>query len=338
MTNVALANSDIEGDSFTKTHKTYFIEDQSAGSKYAFAFNDTVGLEESGGVNKQDILLVLKGHVRDGYKFNSESPLSEDDPYYNNSPSLEDKVHCLVTVLATDKLSFMPKELISKLRDIRLEASDMGIPQVVLLTRVDEACELVKKDVRNVYTSKYIKQQIEKCSALLGTPMNCILPVKNYHNEPELINDLDELLLKALKHIINFANDYVTACYDRGHKQEYKPHYTEDRSSPGSSYAFAFIDIMRLEESGGVDKRDVDLLLKGHVKHGYQFNHESPLSEGDPYYNSSPCLGDKVHCLVTVAAADKLSLMPQEVISKLTEIQLEARNLGKSWVDEGKSF
>ncbi|XP_036386701.1 interferon-induced protein 44-like [Megalops cyprinoides] len=209
ITNVALADSDIGGDSFTKTHKTYFIEDRSAGSKYAFAFNDTVGLEESGGVNKQDILLVLKGHVKDGYKFNSESPLSEDDPYYNNIPSLEDQVHCLVTVLATDTLSFMPKELIRKLRDIRLEASNMGIPQVVLLTRVDEACELVKKDVRNVYTSKYIKQQIEKCSALLGTPMNCILPVKNYHNEPELINDLDELLLKALKHIINFANDYT---------------------------------------------------------------------------------------------------------------------------------
>lgn len=39
--------------------------------------------------------------------------------------------------------------------------------------------------------------------------MNCIFPVKNYHEEIQLNNDVDVLLLSALSTILNFANDYV---------------------------------------------------------------------------------------------------------------------------------
>ncbi|XP_036386502.1 interferon-induced protein 44-like [Megalops cyprinoides] len=209
ITTEALADS-TGGHSFTKTLKTYYIEDRSSsGSSYAFTFTDIMGLEKNGGVHQRDIVLALKGHIKDGYKFTPDSPISEDDRCYNKSPSLRDRIHCLVTVLTADKLSFMEEEVIKKLRDIRLEASDMGIPQVILLTRVDIACELVQGDLRKVYRSKYIKQQMEKCHTLLGTPLNCILPVKNYSQEIDLVKDVDELLLKALRHIANFADDYV---------------------------------------------------------------------------------------------------------------------------------
>lgn len=39
--------------------------------------------------------------------------------------------------------------------------------------------------------------------------MNCILPVKNYHEEGMLDNDMDILILNAMTQIMNFANDYL---------------------------------------------------------------------------------------------------------------------------------
>ncbi|KAJ8400137.1 hypothetical protein AAFF_G00398310 [Aldrovandia affinis] len=208
ITTEAIAD-DIGGLNFTKIYKTFYIEDRSSpGSKSSFAFIDTMGLNGSGGITL-DVIKALRGHVKEGYKFNVATPLSEGDPHYNKSPRLGDQVHCLVTVVAADQVSIMDSKVVEKLRELRLTASDIGIPQVVLLTKVDIACELVKEDLKKVYTSKYVKEQMQKCSSKLGMPMNCILPVMNYHNEIDLQNDLDELLLKALKQIVNFADDYV---------------------------------------------------------------------------------------------------------------------------------
>lgn len=51
--------------------------------------------------------------------------------------------------------------------------------------------------------------QIERCSFNVGVTKNYIFPVKNYHEEIDLNNDMDVLLLSALTNILNFANDYV---------------------------------------------------------------------------------------------------------------------------------
>ncbi|KAI1890303.1 hypothetical protein AGOR_G00152350 [Albula goreensis] len=218
ITTEALADS-TGGQSFTKTYKTYNIENRSVpGSSYAFVFNDVMGLEaaERGGVRVDDIINALKGHIKEGYKFNPDTPLSERDPYYyNNNPTWGDKVHCIVTVVAADRLAIMNDEMVQKQRRIREAASELDIPQVAVLTRVDEACKLVKNDLRKMYKSKYIKDLIERFSYKLGIPVNCIVPVKNYHNELDLKNDVDVLLLKAMKHIVNFGDDYVRKLYFR---------------------------------------------------------------------------------------------------------------------------
>ncbi|KAI1890305.1 hypothetical protein AGOR_G00152370 [Albula goreensis] len=199
------------GKSFTKTYKTYTIENRSApGSNCSFVFNDVMGLEaaEDGGVRADDIISALKGHVKEGYKFNPETALSEGDPLYNSNPNLGDKVHCLVTVVSADNFAIMNDDMVKKQRKIRLAASELGIPQVAVLAKVDMACKLVKEDLKRVYQSRYIKEQIDKFSQKLGIPVNCIVPVQNYNNEIDLNNDVDTLLLSALKHIVNFADDY----------------------------------------------------------------------------------------------------------------------------------
>ncbi|XP_076121884.1 interferon-induced protein 44-like [Alosa pseudoharengus] len=102
-----------------------------------------------------------------------------------------------------------------------------GIPQVILLTKVDTACPEVCKDLRLIYRSKKIKEKMQECSNKLGVPMNCIFPVKNYDHEIDLDDNVDKLLLSALKNILNFANDHVAEHHDKNKKKE-----QEKTSSP----------------------------------------------------------------------------------------------------------
>ncbi|XP_062409869.1 uncharacterized protein LOC134100598 isoform X2 [Sardina pilchardus] len=198
------------GTTFTKTFKTYQIRYRED-TALPVVFNDIMGLENNDdeGVHPKDIISALKGHVNDNYQFNPRCPLSERDRSYNHSPTVDDKVHCLVSVLPAHKISLMDDEVIRKMQYIREHASEMGIPQVVFMTTVDLACPVVKNDLQRIYSSKHIKQKMQECSNKLGVPMNCIFPVKNYHEENNLDSNMDSLILDALKHTVNFAYDYV---------------------------------------------------------------------------------------------------------------------------------
>ncbi|KAM6965860.1 interferon-induced protein 44-like [Tautogolabrus adspersus] len=198
------------GSSYTLNYKTYKIEKDDQ-SFYSFVFNDIMGLEQNlnNGVQVEDIKLALRGHVRDGYKFRTDSPLTENDPSYNSNPSLDDKVHVLVCVVPVDSVSVLSDKVVQKLREVRLAARDLGIPQLAILTKVDEACPEVKSDINNIYKSKYLKEQVEKFSARLGIPINSIFLVKNYNSEAETCDDISGPILTALKQMVNFGEDYL---------------------------------------------------------------------------------------------------------------------------------
>ncbi|CAB1342294.1 unnamed protein product, partial [Coregonus sp. 'balchen'] len=139
-------------------YKTHNIENEKTGSNLPFVFNDVIGLEKGSGkgVHEDDIIKALKGHVKEGYKFNMNYPLSEEDNGYKKSPSSSDRAHCLVSPIPADTFTLMDDDVIKKMRAIRLVASDMGFPQVVILTHVDMACPMGNKNLRNGYKSKYI--------------------------------------------------------------------------------------------------------------------------------------------------------------------------------------
>ncbi|XP_073348875.1 interferon-induced protein 44-like isoform X1 [Pagrus major] len=195
--------------SFTREFTTYKIRKEDGQSLYPFVFNDMMGLERRDGVLVDDVKLALRGHMRDGYKFNRQSKLSEDDPFYNKNPSTNDKVHVLVLVIDANTVSVMKDEIVQTFRDIRREASDLGIPQVAIFTKIDEACPEIKKDFKTVYKVRYLKKKMEEFSADVGIPMNCIFPVENYHNHISLDSDVDSLILSALRDIINYGDDYI---------------------------------------------------------------------------------------------------------------------------------
>ncbi|KAI4902403.1 hypothetical protein NFI96_014054 [Prochilodus magdalenae] len=83
-----------------------------------FAFNDIKGLE--GGhddIMQTDVISALKGHVKEGYVFNPTSKLTEDSQYYLRTPSLNEKIQCLVNVIPADKISLMENEFTENMKN-----------------------------------------------------------------------------------------------------------------------------------------------------------------------------------------------------------------------------
>ncbi|KAG7999324.1 Interferon-induced protein 44 [Nibea albiflora] len=189
-------------------YKTYKVRKEGPKSFYPFVFNDIMGLELKG-VLVDDIKLALKGHVKNDYTFNPVSKMSEKDQSYNNSPSDNDKVHVLVCVVPASTVANIKDEVVQKIRDIRMEASDLGISQVAVITKIDEVCPEIQEDVKNVYKLKVVKAKMEEFSVKVGIPMNCIFPVKNYHEENKMNSDIDSLILDSLRSIIDFGDAFL---------------------------------------------------------------------------------------------------------------------------------
>lgn len=198
------------GKSFTKSLKSHRV--RGAGGDLPFVLTDIMGLEPDvlEGSQPEDIINAIYGHVKDEYKFKEGEPLSHKSEDYVSDPLLSDQAFCLVYVVDASTIQFASDRLTDKLRIIRKRISDKRIPQVIIMTKVDEACPRVKDDLKKVYTSKRVKEKMHLCSEIIGVPMNCIFPVKNYHDEIEVDDDVDVLILKAFDQIVNFANDRLS--------------------------------------------------------------------------------------------------------------------------------
>ncbi|XP_049926172.1 interferon-induced protein 44-like isoform X2 [Epinephelus moara] len=201
----------ISGSSYTKKYKTYKIRN-GQGSHYPFVFSDIMGFEKDTdrGVHVDDVILALKGHVEEGYQFDPTQRLKEGDEGYRSSPTLNDRVHVLVCVIPADKVSLVDDKVVKKMREVRLAASELDIPQLAIITRADLACPEVKKNVNNAYTSNYLKEQVDKFYMLLGIPQNCIFLVKNYDPDPNINADMNALIMNALRQMITFGDDFLS--------------------------------------------------------------------------------------------------------------------------------
>lgn len=62
----------------------------------------------------------------------------------------------------------------------------------------------------------------------------------------------------------------------------------------------------------------------------FQFNPECKISKNDPCYNDDPTASDKVHIMVCVIDANKVSLMKNDVVETLRDIRDEASELGET--------
>ncbi|XP_071160887.1 interferon-induced protein 44-like [Mytilus edulis] len=84
-----------------------------------------------------------------------------------------------------------------------------GIPQIVLLTKIDKVCEATSEDLSQVFFSPDVHETVDRVSQILGLPRSNILPIKNYESEIELQDNVNILTLLTLQQILNSADDYM---------------------------------------------------------------------------------------------------------------------------------
>uniref|UniRef100_A0A8C1WJK0 TLDc domain-containing protein n=3 Tax=Cyprinus carpio TaxID=7962 RepID=A0A8C1WJK0_CYPCA len=205
------AMSGSAGTSLTTQFRTYPVKDGREGKPLPFVLCDTMGLEEQtgAGLDIEDISSILQGHVPDRYKFNPTSVFQPEEQKASRPASLKEKIHCVVYVIDATKISLMSDKLQEKIASVRRKVNSLGIAQIVLMTKVDEACPQVEENLQSLYLSSYIKSKVQEVSSRLGVPVSCVLPVKNYSQELELELNCDVLLLTALQQMLNFADDYL---------------------------------------------------------------------------------------------------------------------------------
>ncbi|XP_060584187.1 interferon-induced protein 44-like [Ruditapes philippinarum] len=148
-------------------------------------------------------------------QFNPATPISTDHDGYISKPTLEDKVHCVVFVLDSTTLEVLPAKILQKMKSFQTLMNQKGIPQALLLTKVDKLCKDVEKNVSQVFKSETVEEHVEKASQLLGLPRGNVLPVKNYENEMQLEDNISILALISLRQILHFAEDYMENIADK---------------------------------------------------------------------------------------------------------------------------
>ncbi|KAM4724069.1 interferon-induced protein 44-like [Anableps anableps] len=198
------------GTSVTTQYRAYNIKAGRRGGNLPLILCDTMGLEQNAdtGLNMDDVVSIFKGHMKDRYQFSTCSSILEDSPGYQKHVTLKDMIHCVAYVIDTCKVSLLSQKMVDKFTAIRKKANQLGIPQILLMTKVDEACTLVAKDLKNVYRSVYIQKKARQLSESLGIPLSYVLPVKNYSEELELDQNTDILLLMVLEQILNYADSF----------------------------------------------------------------------------------------------------------------------------------
>lgn len=201
------------GQSLTTAYTPYTVKVRS-GSSPNFRLCDTRGLEESTGLTDVECNYLLDGNIPDYYQ-NSSTPISPKIPGFKPNPTANDQIHCVVFVLDSTTLEVISPKLVEKIKRFQLLMNEKGIPQLILLTKIDKLCKDVEKDISFVYKSKTVGQNVDKAAQLLGLPRGHVLPVKNYENETKLDENINILALLALREILNSAEDFLDNLSDR---------------------------------------------------------------------------------------------------------------------------
>ncbi|OWF38236.1 Interferon-induced protein 44-like [Mizuhopecten yessoensis] len=177
---------------------------------------DCRGLEDRIGISR-DIDSILEGHMPDDYAFNTSFPLTWNMHGYKHNPSLEDRIHCVVYVLDAETYSgelgipFVTEPVREQIKTIQEAVDQRGIPQLAILSKVDNICEATKQHTAMVYRSPIIRQRCVDAAGCLGLPPMTVMPMKNYFWETSTKDDISILALYNIRQMLRAADSFLRA-------------------------------------------------------------------------------------------------------------------------------
>ncbi|KAF4092092.1 hypothetical protein AMELA_G00017000 [Ameiurus melas] len=215
---IHLPNVGTAENGFTKKLTIYNINGEKGGSPTVLSLCDVMGIgdDDSAGLSVSDALAVIKGHVPLGYKFQPDVPVTDAVSGYQANPSPNEQVHCVLFVLDAAKLTSYPSSLKDTLRKLQNTISDLGIPQLILLTHVEQVCPTVQEELKYVYSTRTVQDKMQKAAELVGLPVSYVLPVINYVSQLKVDCKTDILLLSVVMSILQAVDDTFEDKYSSG--------------------------------------------------------------------------------------------------------------------------
>lgn len=195
--------------SITSKYRMYRVRCSVMEKPLRFCLCDTRGLEESQGIDNQELTYVLDGHVPDGYQFNPTTPISPDVHGFVQTPNLGNKIHCVCFVFDGNTATIMSEKMLEKVKGLQTKVRQKGLPQAIVLTKIDNVCSYVEEDVTNVYQSDRIRELVNQVSNIFGVPRSFILPLKNYEKEIDVKTEVSILALQTLKRLLLSTENHL---------------------------------------------------------------------------------------------------------------------------------
>ncbi|XP_046565381.1 interferon-induced protein 44-like isoform X5 [Haliotis rubra] len=210
----SVARSGSAEHSLTTTYRLYKIKSTDSRQPLKVRLCDTRGLEDGLNLDLSDLMAIIDGHLPDRFTFNPSVPIRPDIPGYKKNPTLNDRIHCIAFVVDSTAIDVFPDKILQTFKAVQHRVNVQGLPQVVLLTKVDKACEVVSKDVSQLFISSAIRDVVEKTGELLGLPRSHVYPVKNYEDELVLDDNVTIPALTSFVQMTRFADDFLNDCPD----------------------------------------------------------------------------------------------------------------------------
>ncbi|XP_062617493.1 interferon-induced protein 44-like [Saccostrea cucullata] len=174
-------------------------------------FYDCRGLHDIESLWFDDIMNIINGHILPGYEFDSNTPITKEHEMYRKDPKLADKMHCVVYVInaTAPKEALATKTAEETFEKIRQELTKSNIPQLILMTKVDNFHKNFQEDLEKIFYSNYVKMMRDFIAQYTSLTKDRVLLQANYCGETSISPQKDFLTLYNLQKIVESIEDYI---------------------------------------------------------------------------------------------------------------------------------